>query len=234
MTGGHPILTATTAALAWYFAVRPAAASEEHDRYARRGYPEVHDAALKGDVDTLKRLLAEDPKLVDARDSSGCTPLHWAAREANLDAARVLLEAGADVNARNNEGKTPLHEVLASPYSTIPTWRMVAFLAGRGADPLIPDADGNTPLRLARMSRIIIGGHVDWADVIKMKEDAAKTEHVIAMLEGAIARQELARAESQFRAAATCALVSAGLLGLGFGVIAVKIIGQRRKRRADS
>jgi hypothetical protein len=73
-----------------------------------------------------------------------------------------------------------------------------------------------TPLDLAR------------AGAVNGPEHAA----VLAILERAIAWQELASVESQFQAAATCALTCAGLLGLGFAVIAVKTIRDRRKRRA--
>ena len=37
------------------------------------------------------------------------TALHAAAEEGDLEAARMLLEAGADVNARMDDGRTPLH-----------------------------------------------------------------------------------------------------------------------------
>ncbi len=62
----------------------------------------IHDAARKGDVKKLKGMLQSDPKLVSDRDSIGDTPLHVAALHGQLDAAQVLIDAGADVNAKNN------------------------------------------------------------------------------------------------------------------------------------
>ena len=45
---------------------------------------------------------------VDSRDSYGRTALHYACSSGNIDIARELLAAGAQVNARNNAGETPL------------------------------------------------------------------------------------------------------------------------------
>lgn len=50
---------------------------------------------------------------VNARDESGWTPLHWAARfSATPAVVKALLEAGARVNARSKNGLTPLHQAV--------------------------------------------------------------------------------------------------------------------------
>ena len=46
---------------------------------------------------------------VDARDSEGRSPLHFAAEMGNLAAVVTLVMAGADVNEQDNGGYTPLH-----------------------------------------------------------------------------------------------------------------------------
>ena len=42
------------------------------------------------------------------------TPLHWAAASGNLEAAKMLLDAGVDINAKNSSGYTPVHLAIAS------------------------------------------------------------------------------------------------------------------------
>lgn len=45
---------------------------------------------------------------VSARDGSGRTPLHTAAKNNNIVGAKILIEAGAKIMSRDNKGKTPL------------------------------------------------------------------------------------------------------------------------------
>ncbi len=100
----------------------------------------LHIAAVRGDVEEVKRLLAEgtDPNVVD-RDYD--TPLHLAADASQAEAVSVLLQAGADPNARCRDGDTPLHRGLRSIGIT-----EVLFRAGAQ---MLPDATGATPLHFA-------------------------------------------------------------------------------------
>ena len=52
--------------------------------------------------------LLQNGAFVSARNDIGITPLHYAARFNNLEAAEILLNANAKVMPRDNEGKTPL------------------------------------------------------------------------------------------------------------------------------
>jgi hypothetical protein len=71
-----------------------------------------------GDITPLHNA-ANSPRVVKAllqhgaaptvRDTSGWTPLHWAALHGNVESVRLLIEARAEVNARDNEGHTPMY-----------------------------------------------------------------------------------------------------------------------------
>ena len=62
--------------------------------------------------------------------------LSWA----NLDAAQMLLENGADVNTKDDWGSTPLMNAVYSE-SGIET---VQLLLDNGADPTLKDSEGKT------------------------------------------------------------------------------------------
>jgi len=69
---------------------------------------EWHDAADAGDAAKLKSLLSADAKLLNSKDGEGKTALHRAAARGNLDAAKFLVESGADVNVKSKSGLTAL------------------------------------------------------------------------------------------------------------------------------
>ncbi|MET8779048.1 ankyrin repeat domain-containing protein [Nocardia sp. NPDC004654] len=116
----------------------------------REGRTDLHYAAADTEGDNHTRvaeLLASglDP---NDRDNDGVTPLHGAAQYHGLDTARVLLDADAEVNAQDNQGDTPLFYALRSPWSTA---AVIQLLRDRGADPLLANARGTTPLSYIRM-----------------------------------------------------------------------------------
>ena len=74
----------------------------------------IHDAADRGDVETVRRLLAEGVS-PHATDFIANTPLHylcrstWSAAADRLVCLRLLLDAGANLEAVDCNGHTPLH-----------------------------------------------------------------------------------------------------------------------------
>ena len=61
----------------------------------------------------LGEVLMREPAALHVTDHYGNTALHWAVYYDAPDAARCLLEQGADADAANAEGQTPVD--LASP-----------------------------------------------------------------------------------------------------------------------
>jgi hypothetical protein len=78
----------------------------------------LREAARRGDVPTLRRLLAEKIN-IDARDASGRTALMLAVLQGQKEVVNTLLAAGADPNAADARGTTPLQAALAGAHSAI-------------------------------------------------------------------------------------------------------------------
>ncbi len=86
-------------------------------------------------------------------DGGELTSLVYAARSGSIDAARVLLEAGADVNQVTRYGWSAL---LAATQNQ--NYQMAKFLIDNGADVNLANKGGWTPLYLATDNRNIEGG----------------------------------------------------------------------------
>ena len=114
------------------------------DPLSDAGPSTIFDAAGRGDVDEIRRLLAADPALVNAATPIGRTPLHLAAAAGHTEAVKALLSLGANPAARRARGATPLHEASGKGHLAV-----VQALLDGGADPQSPDARGCTPLTWA-------------------------------------------------------------------------------------
>jgi ankyrin repeat protein len=76
--------------------------------------------------------------------TGGITALILAIREGNLESARILLAAGADVNTKMANGSSALLVAILNGH-----YSLAAFLLDHGADPNIADKDGKAPLYAA-------------------------------------------------------------------------------------
>ncbi|MGC8542550.1 MAG: ankyrin repeat domain-containing protein, partial [Vulcanisaeta sp.] len=85
---------------------------------------------------------------VNARDSYGKTPLHYAVEGGHLGVVKELLKHGADVNAKDNEGRTPLHYAIMND-----DIKITKVLVRRGADVNASDKSGVTSLHIAAERR---------------------------------------------------------------------------------
>jgi ankyrin repeat protein len=86
-------------------------------------------------------------------DGGEITPLVYAARTGSIEAAKVLLDAGADVNQTTRYGWSPL---LAATQNR--NYQLGKYLIERGADVNLANKGGWTPLYLATDNRNLEGG----------------------------------------------------------------------------
>ena len=70
---------------------------------------EIFDALRKGDIQTVKALVEKSPQLVEGRDDSGRTPLHYAAYGGSADLINYFIDKGAKLELQDAQQKTPLH-----------------------------------------------------------------------------------------------------------------------------
>jgi ankyrin repeat protein len=87
------------------------------------------------------------------RDGGELTPLVYAARSDDIESARTLLDAGADVNQTTGYGWSPLLVATQNRH-----YKFAAFLLERGADPNLANKGGWVPLYLATDNRNIENG----------------------------------------------------------------------------
>jgi uncharacterized protein len=83
----------------------------------------------------------------------GLTPLIFAAREGDLQSAKFLIDAGADMNQTSEYGWTPLLTATNNRH-----YQLGKYLIERGANVNIANKGGWTPLYLAADNRNIEGG----------------------------------------------------------------------------
>ena len=83
----------------------------------------------------------------------GLTPLVFAAREGDIESARLLIDASAPINETTEYGWTPLLTAVNNR-----NYQLASFLLDRGADPNLANKGGWTPLYIATDNRNIEGG----------------------------------------------------------------------------
>lgn len=133
----------------------------------------VSFAAAQGDLGKLRSLIQANPQSIEEKDELGFTPLAWAAKAGQKEAAGLLLSLGANPNATNSGGRypidwaatsghLPLVELLADKTSNNQSVTLffaiqqqqvpvAKFLLEHGANPNIhyPACNSGTPLDLA-------------------------------------------------------------------------------------
>jgi ankyrin repeat protein len=116
------------------------------------GDPEldVFEAAAVGRTERLRQLLDDDPSFANAWADDGFQPLGLASFFGHVDAARLLVERGAEVNSasRNDFKVMPLHSAAATGDSDV-RYELAKLLLEHGADPNARQQDDFTPLMAA-------------------------------------------------------------------------------------
>lgn len=105
----------------------------------------IHDAAAKGDLKQITKLISSSPAVIDAVDKDNATPLHYAAGKGAIPIIKFLIDHKANINARKKDGITPLH--VAAGVNNLDA---VKILVSAKADTSITDDCGRTPLAIAQ------------------------------------------------------------------------------------
>lgn len=117
--------------------------------HGRRAAAPVADAAMVGDIATVRTLLAKGAS-ASAPQGDGMTALHWAAQRGDSAMAALLLKAKASPHATTRVGAhQPLHVASASGSTAV-----VRQLLNARANVRATTAEGVTPLHLAALSGV--------------------------------------------------------------------------------
>jgi ankyrin repeat protein len=113
-----------------------------HDKN-NQGYCSFHKAVQINNPEIIKIFINKDPNIVNEKDQSNQTPLHYAVKSNIVGNVNILLANGASQN-KDSQSNTPLH--LAVKNNNLPT---IKLLLENGADFTIKNNQGETPFSIA-------------------------------------------------------------------------------------
>ena len=140
----------------------------------------LHDAAQNGDMETVKRLIAEGSDVQEIDSETALTPLVEATLGGDKEIVVLLIEKGADPAGRDGKGFTALHAAAHMGYVDI-----VELLIERGVD--VNDQENTsriTPLHAAAerdyqdVAKVLLLNDVD----LNLKTESGHTPVILAVL----------------------------------------------------
>lgn len=110
----------------------------------------IFQASQQNNTQAIESILSVNPSLVNAKDTNGWTPLHYAAYSGSINALQTLIKHGADVDAFDRHAQTPLH--AAALAGNLAAGKA---LLKAGANINAINQQGTTPLQIAAYAKRI-------------------------------------------------------------------------------
>ncbi len=107
----------------------------------KNGETPLHWAAYSKNPNIIKMALSDKNalKLINKTNKNGRNVFHFNALQwGNIDVAKILISAKADINIKDNNGQTPLHYAVA-----LRRWDLAKLYIMSGADTKIKDNSGD-------------------------------------------------------------------------------------------
>lgn len=114
------------------------------------------EAAQRGDLDGIRLILRAQPELINRRDATGATALHFAAFGGHREVVQELVRQGAEINARDDQ------------FGATPAGWAIEYLREMG---------GLLGIELDDLAHAIGRGDVEWAHRFLRRFPALRTAH---------------------------------------------------------
>ena len=93
---------------------------------------------------------------VNAQAHDGQTPLHYCCNDCNYEAAKILIENGAEVDKADNTGRTPLFAAVMKYRGQKDLLKIILLFLEKGADLDKTNHSGKTPRDAAKIIKFMV------------------------------------------------------------------------------
>lgn len=150
----------------------------QHLKNAMETQDDIWTAAAEGDLVAIKKHLGNDVDVNAFDPKFGVSPLSWAALSGQTEAAKLLIEKGADVNAKNRDGTNPLHSA-----AFLGRIEIAKLLIDKGVDINARGNDGSLPMNSAQLdwglTQLVLGILQMQVDEAAVKEGRTKVVELL-------------------------------------------------------